>query len=503
MRRIPGVIVALGLALLITPRLAAAPDRSDGMPTTVEADVVELDLAHQSTKATGHARLAHGSAALHADQIEADQSTGQVAASGGLALIQEGRRLEGESLTYNLHSQEGALRDARVQEQGVLIRGQAVEFSPLRVVAHNAYFTTCNLPQPDYTLAAESIILTAVHVSERSQGPGQAEPGQRPESGRLTLDRAHVTYHGRRLLTLPRYSVSVGQLGEHGSSPFPASGFDREDGPYASISYSIGRPERPTTADLSYRYTSFRGIRGYLKLRQEMGPVELVAGYVRREVSTDRELQPDDFTTGLANVMVNRTPELRASLKDLAIGRSYHLRAELSHGWYSETEHFKADTRARADRLTVGGLLAINPYPVQRHLSLSHAVGWRRSIYSPGDELTIRFLRHSLDYRRDPDTRLSLSYVTRRGSGATPFLFDQIEVGRELLADLRFRLSSHWRLRFADLYDLERGETRDMMLAATRTVHCLDYTFGWRKARGSFFVGINLAPPASREGAHE
>jgi len=486
-------LLALGAALLASGAALAGPEQPPPEVMAIEADAVLLDLSEEVTRAGGQARLSYGDAALHAQQIEANRVTGKVTATGDLALVQQGRRLEGERLEYNFRTGEGSLENARVQEQGVVIRGAKVDFSPKQVVARQAYFTTCDSAQPHYILGAETIRLTARQAGARG----------RPESGRLTLDRAHVIYRGRRLLTLPRYSVSVGQLGEQAASPFPASGFDREDGPYASISYLLGRPGDPSFAGFSYRYTSFRGIRGYLKLQRQVGPAELAAGYVRREASTDRELRPDEFTTGLANVMVNRAPELRATLEDLPLGRRLHLRVELLRGSYSETEHFKADIRARADRSTISGLLTLPPYPVSRGLRFSHALGWRRSNYSPGDQLTIRFLRHSLELARSRDQRLSLSYVTRTGSGATPFLFDQIEVGRELLAELRLRLSRRWSLRVADLYDLERRDTRDMMVSVTRTVHCLDYTLGWRKARGSFFVGINLAPPLPQEQRHD
>jgi len=491
MRSLSGLFSLLSLSclLLISVPLTRAP--ADEVAMDIQADEVHLNLDQETTQATGQARLTYRDVTLYADRILANRTTGDVEASGRLSLEQKGRRLEGDSLKYNFQSESGVLQNARVREQGVIIRGQSIEFSPQSLVARHAYFTTCDAPQPDYSLAADEISLTAA----------QAAPGKQPQSGRLTLDRARVVYHGRRLLALPRYSVAIGQIGQQGTSPFPATGFDREDGPYATISYSLGRPGNPTTLGFSYRYTTFRGIRGYAGLQRETGPLQLSAGYVRREASTDRDLQPDDFTTGLANVMVNREPEIRALAPSLPLRRSLSLRAELSAGSYSESEHFESDIRARANRVMVSALLAIAPHKIAPTLSLSHAIGWRESSYSTGQDFSIRFLRHSLEYTPSGPSRVALSYITRRGSGATPFLFDRVEVGRELLADVRFRLNPRWHVRFASLYDLERHDTRDMMLAVTRTIHCLDYTVGWRKARGALFVGVNITPP-SGEGRH-
>ncbi len=490
MRSLACLLAALALALDAAGSFAAA------LPPTVmeiRADVVELDLSRQTTRAHGQTRLDYGNLELHADQVTANRATGEIEASGHLALVQQGRRLEGDSLKYDYRREEGSLTQARVREQGVVIRGESIEFSPTRVVAHHASFTTCDKQPPDYALGADLISLTALQ-------PG---PQGRPESGRLTLDRARVIYHGHRLFTLPRYTVSVGQIGQAGTSPFPASGFDRDDGPYGQISYSLGRAAAATTADLSYRLTSFRGVRGYLKLRRNAGPLELSTSYVRREASSDREVQADEFTTHLADVMVNREPEFRAAIPALPVGRSLRLRAEVLQGSYSETRLTKSEIRARADRTALSALLVSTPYRVFRDLTLSQAMGWRRSDYSSGDRFDIRLVRHSLDFAPSGPARLSLSYVSRRGDGRTPFLFDAIEVGRELLADVRLRLGPRWQVRLVDLYDLTRRDSRDIMLAVTRTVHCLDYTVGWRKSRGTLFFGIGLTPPSAPEREHE
>jgi hypothetical protein len=480
--------------LLFLSLCAGAPCLAAGQPplpdvVTMQADVVQVDLDHDSTEAHGSALLSYHDLRLQADHITAEQATGQVQAAGHLGLAQGGRRLQGDSLQCNFRTNEGVLSQARVEEQGVIIRGEKLEFSPQKVVAHHAYFTTCDRPDPHYTFGANLITLTTA----------QARPGERPQSGRLTLDRATVTYHHRRLFTVPHYSVSVGQIGEPSSTPLPTSGFSRDDGPFATISYSLGRPEGRTLADFGYRYTTFRGIRGYLRLRQSLGPAELTAGYTRREDLSDQELRPDEIHFTAANVLINRAPEYGIRLPDLPVGRSLHLRAEWLRGAYSERLSRVVETRARADRDSISLLLATRAYSPTPRLAISHAIGWRRSAYSPGGELTISFLRHTLDLAPKGNTRLSLSYITRRGSGETPFLFDQIGIGRELLADARYRINTAWRVRLQEAYDLSLRQARDMDVSLTRTAHCLDYTIGWRKLRGSFFFLIGLAPPTEHE----
>ena len=480
----------LGLVLLNASQCSAvAPPNSTIL---MQADAVTIDLDRQRTEATGEARLSSGDLSLRASEFVVDRLSGRVQAKGELALVQGGRCLEGDSLEYNLRTGEGVLTEARVAEQGIIVRGREVQFSPTEVIAHQAYFTTCDLPSPHYTLGADTISLTAA----------ESVSGRPPRSGRLTLNHARIAYRGRRLFTLPRYSVTVGDLGKPGATPLPVTGFSRDDGPYASISYSLGgaSSDRPTTAaDLNYRYTTLRGIRGFLRARQAIGSLELMAGYTRREDSSDRQLVTDELEAGLANVLVNRTPEYGVRLPGLPLGRSLSVRAEWLKGSYSERIPWEEETRARADRTSTSVWLQAGPYRVSRRVTLSHALGWRRASYSSGDRFTAESYRHRADLDLGPDLRLSLAHITRRGSGETPFLFDQPGPGQELLAEVQWQVNPGWRLRFTDLYDLERRVPRDMIVEATRTAHCLEYTIGWRKQRGAFFVGVGLAPPSVTE----
>jgi len=480
--RLAWFLAALVAALWFPPAAFSAASPSD--TAAVDADLVVLDLDRGVIQAEGNAALSYHDLLLHSDHLTADQGTGDVEAAGDLSLVQSHRRLQGELLQYNVRTDRGVLTKARVEEQGIVIKGERIELSPQKLVAHDAQFTTCDLPDPHYAFTAGLISLTA----ERSV------PGKPPESGRLTLSRARLTYHHRRLFSLPNYSVAVSRIHEPRNTPFPVTGFSREDGPFGSVSYTLGKPEAKTLADLSYRYTTYRGIRGHLRFRQDLGRAELVAGYIRREDVADEDLHPDQIEYSAQSVLVNRAPEYGIRLPELAIGRSLTLHGEWLRGAYSERYSRVVETRARADRDSMTALLSTAPYSPIRGLTLSHAIGWRHSSYSPGDALTIRFYRHSLDLKPTRNADLSLAYITRRGSGESPFLFDSIGIGRELLADAGFRLNPAWRVRVEELYDLSRRETRDMGFSLTRTAHCLDYTIGWRKSRGSFFFTIGLAP---------
>jgi len=470
-------------ALALTASSAALAAAAPPTTVTVDADVVVWELAGDRLDASGQAVLSHRGVDLRADRIVADRGTGKVEASGNLAFLRGGQRLEGESLTYGIHEEEGVLENARMYARGLIIQGERIEFSPQQIVAHEAHFTTCDRPQPHYGFAARRISLTAA----------ETEQGRSTEAGVLTLEGARLDYHGRRLFKLPRFSIDVGKLEREGFSPVPVTGISKEDGPYASFSYSLGGPHTQTAVDFGYRYTTFRGVRGDVGLLHRVGPLELTGSYVRREDNADRELEPDELQTNLDDVLVDRSPEYGVRLPSLPLGRALTLRAEWLRGQYREWDR-ETDVRITADRQSANALLSVTPYGVARGVSLSHGVGWRRSRYSPGDSLTITRYRHSvsLDLGRRGD--LAVSYVASDDSGGTPFRFDDVGAARALLADLRYRLSPKWRLRLTNSTDLAEGTNDDLEFSLTRTIHCLDYTLGWRSARSKFSFGVGLAP---------
>jgi hypothetical protein len=276
------------------------------------------------------------------------------------------------------------------------------------------------------------------------------------------------------------------------------AGFSRDDGPYVELAYAFYDGDEGTCGDFGYRYTTSRGIRGHLRARHQVGPAELLAQYVRREDSADRDLRVEDLEANLADVLVNRAPEYGLRLPHLEIGNSLHLRAEWLHGSYSERMESGGSARFSADRSSVSALLSVQPYVPMRGVTLSHALGWRRSDYSPGDEFRVRLLGHTAAVAVGPRLRIKVSHITRRGSGETPFLFDGLGPERELLSELTWRAAPGWRLRLVGLYDLDRGATRDAVFEVARVAHCIEYTVGWRKKRGSFYVGLGLADLSER-----
>jgi hypothetical protein len=207
----------------------------------------------------------------------------------------------------------------------------------------------------------------------------------------------------------------------------------------------------------------------------------------------------DDLEASLADVLVNRQPEYGVVLPASRVGRFFTLEASWLAGTYTEYESDGIEELAKADRSSIAVLVRSDAYTVSPSVRFSHAIGWRRSAYSPGDDLSVWLLRTTADARLSSRLDLRLSHVMRRQSGESPFLFDGVGPTGELIADVTWTVNPAWRLRLVEYYDLEDHETRDMIVEVTRTAHCLEYTIGWRTERGSIYAGMSLAPPLAQE----
>ena len=112
------------------------------------------------------------------------------------------------------------------------------------------------------------------------------------------------------MVTLPTYSVSVGQIQQRKASLVPTTGFSRADGAYTSVGRSFTKPGQKRQVNLNLRLTTNRGLRGVFEVRERRGPAEVFFDYTRRQDVGEEPLEGDVITQNTEKVLVNREPEL-------------------------------------------------------------------------------------------------------------------------------------------------------------------------------------------------
>ncbi len=462
------------------------------LPSTslsITADFGETSFDGTLEHVWGHAVLRSGLLILNADDITANHRTGDVLASGHLALTHGLRRMTGEHLTYNLNTQRGTMLQAFVWERGVIIRGERMDFTPHQIVAQHASFTTCPYPAPHFAIQAERITFT------ESSTP---RAGELPTGGHVELHHGSVWFHGKRRFTLPDYTFAVGDLQQQRAALFPTAGSGSGDGPYVSWLHHFGTLGARDSAELNLRFTQRRGIRGFFEADRTIPSGDLYFDYMRRQSLGDLEPATNQIIGSTAAVLVNREPEFGARLRSRPLNNEYTLTGDFAVGQYSEmnSEATKVLASARIGP-PCSAVINSKPHVVQPHLALDYAVGGHEAVYSTNQSITVSFLRGTADYAWNRQDHFALSYIDRGSWGNTPFLWDRVDMPQELRGDLYWKVNPAWRLRVVERYDLEDDRTHDLLISATRTAHCLDYTIGWRKQNGDFFIAVNLVPAPS------
>ncbi len=134
------------------------------------------------------------------------------------------------------------------------------------------------------------------------------------------------------------------------------------------------------------------------------------------------------------------------------------------------------------------------PRHLSPHVAVDYALGGHEAVYSTSQSITVSFFRATADYVWNAEDHLAVSYINRGSWGNTPFFWDRVDMPQELRGDLGWRINPAWRLRVVERYDLADRQTHDLLIAAVRSAHCLEYEVGWRKQNGDFFVAVNLVP---------
>ncbi|MBI3998911.1 MAG: LPS-assembly protein LptD [Armatimonadetes bacterium] len=388
-----GVIVA-ALALLVSVRSASAqPAPTTQPPTTVDADVIIYDAVQQVITAEGNVRSTFRQYRLWADAARFDLRTGVVVATGRIRLTDAlGRELRGQMLVYNTRTDEGVLEPVEgFLERRVYLRGTRLEVTPMRFVTHESTVTTCNPQRPLYRVVARRI---------------EFIPDEE-----IVAYQASVYLGDRRLITLPRYVVSLRSPEE--STQFPGFGTNGTDGLWIDYRFPLRLDD--SRGQVYLKYGTQSGLFALLTLTHRNPAFSTTLRLGRTQTVDDRSefnlLRYDVVEVSAA------TPPVRIPSTPL----SWSLSA--SAGWYTElfpgglsTSRVDGKVSLSSDRIALGP-----------RLGFITSAAFRVSNYGTGDVRTITSAKASLAYLLDPHTTVTLEYSLVEIRGPQPQRIDNVE----------------------------------------------------------------------------
>ena len=377
-------LVALIFIFLLTA-LGRADAAEPPSPLVVDADTVSYDQATQQVTASGNVRLTYRGIRLRADSASFDLREERLTARGSVVLVEpQGRELRGETLTYDIRTEQGVFTNTETVISNFFMRSAQVQTFGQRIVATDAMITTCDPARPAYRVTASRIEII---------------PGDR-----IVATHASLWVGSFRVFTLPVYTISL-RSAEETARSFPSFGYNHVDRLWADYGYlyslgSIG-------GRLYGKYGTGSGfiVNNTLAYRRPSYAVALVVG---RNQNADLVIfDQAELTFALGPHRLGMLPVFA----DVAIGG----------GWFREIGGLGTSRLQYRIGLSTPSV-ALGP-----NTTWQATVSWQDSFYGTGQRYGVVRAASSIVHVLNPRSTLGLNYRAVQVFGATPFVFDAVQ----------------------------------------------------------------------------
>jgi len=449
--------------------------------TSFGADQVSYSFDRTQVTLSGNAHLSSQVAAdparfvrINADVIEGDISRGLFEMLGGVRIETPQGSMRGETASYNTLTAEFTLRRAGfmvplTEPEAPTVCGFAYAQEVARaddiVYITNGRFTTCSRVHPHYSLEA-------------------ARFRYNPETKQVVAYGGSIQLYGLKIPVFPKIPYTFGAGADRGPDLLPFPTYSSRDGLRLGWSLNVGDPMGDPRTQVHLRWRQLRPLQVASVTTLGVGPdaeARLHLG-LRQDVRRDIDRV----------VPVDTLPEVGIAGEWELAGGDYLLQADLSAGHY--TQRREGDlAEVSDDRARIQARLTGNP---DRVYEPGQVWWWLDASYSAyGDGGHYDALGAGLGGAVELTDWLDLNAEVRQWatSGATPFVWDDVDVETEIESNLRLKLGDLWRVRLGARHDLEDGKLRAWDAELRRRAHCLTWNISYSDVGDEFMVGVELS----------
>lgn len=461
----PRLLLLLGVLLLVSAVVADEPTTA---PETPPAPTAE-------TTPETRPQVSYEALILTADRILFRLDHKDVLAEGAVDVLSPEGNFRAERVFYNTDTRAGRLDGAQGTIDIFYMKAQQLGLEPGKaMLVHDATLTTCNKEHPHYLLRVKDASISPEHE--------------------MDARKVSLEYMGHRLFTIPRLHQGLMQ-GEDKQSLMPTLSFGSSgiDGAYAAGNFDYPLDDQ-TAISLQARAGTAGLIRGGLFVERAFtvsdwgkGTVSLIA--TNREDVSNRLLDTDeDVDARLEDLTISRLPALQVAFDPVPLSGSLRGASLAFGGGYGR---YREDTtHVSNDRAQLWGIFS-SPHFNLGLLRLSGQYGLRQAFYRETQHITYA-AQVTLDTPMDGERYFNLSYLQRRSTGETPFLFDRVLVPREVYSefDVPVTKNKRWYLDVWSRYDLDHRALRDVNVTAYFKQDCISYGLAYNHASHSIGLGV-------------
>jgi len=147
------------MVVLLIMLYGTAPSRALTKDLVINADNVNYQKEKNLVEASGSVEVKYKDVNMWGKYVRYNTSEESVKLEQGFILDYGGISLEGESLNYNLIGKEGVATQVAFAYGGVSLRGKEISIGTEKFDIQDAFFSTCNLKEPHYSVTAREILL--------------------------------------------------------------------------------------------------------------------------------------------------------------------------------------------------------------------------------------------------------------------------------------------------------------------------------------------------------
>ena len=476
---------------------------------------------------------------LEADTIDYNIATGELKASGDFSdllhpvpfrLTREDAAFNGRNLTINLKTGNGILTNGDLQTDLFHLTGERIEIRDGVYLVTHGSFTTCVRRRPDYHITARDIRLV---------------PGKEVKAHSITFFAGPT-----RLINLPYYKRSL-KAGAAQNVPVTPS-YNKRDG--IGLHYQdspVSQSNELLHLDILANFK--RAPTGYAAYQKDLRPtldpkppgsvitsltyplrsiLEEMSPPTFREYADNSYPEPIARRTTFYAVGQNQQFVYNRRFTDLGISRFPEVGVRFLNQLGSTHPENPGDASEEGDapRLiaphgfgfatnvrpvldmtaSIGGIeefpsktvagragarvsLASTPFLIGPRLSARAGLTDWASFYSTGDAYNLFSPEVEFNYAMTKTSSLNAGYSFFTDLGATPFLFDRRDVRQELR--LSYHVSGPVGFGYITKLDIGRSRFYDSEVALTRNFDCMQIGLSYRLRSQSIGIIFSLTPP--------
>ncbi|OIO02422.1 hypothetical protein COY52_11220 [Candidatus Desantisbacteria bacterium CG_4_10_14_0_8_um_filter_48_22] len=135
-----------------------APGDTGTTPIYCESDYLEYNKGKGIVEGWGKVGVRYKDVEIYSDYLRVNVESEEILASGNISFMSRSGKIEGDSVAYGIKSERGIVQNASTSFQPLFYRGKKIEkLSDKELTVSNGLCTTCDLPEPHYSLRASRI----------------------------------------------------------------------------------------------------------------------------------------------------------------------------------------------------------------------------------------------------------------------------------------------------------------------------------------------------------